>query len=771
MWHTDGMKIMLYAVIAWAGLSGWCLGQGALRSSFDDRNIIVPQRRVIAPVHRGNLLPVVIDKVDAEVLVTGRHAQTRLTLDVRNDGHSATEAELILPVPEGVVIKGFYYGDKKTTWQASLMPADEARKLYDSIVARRLDPALLEFAGFCAIRSSVFPVPAKSSVKLGIVYEQLLAPVSGRLDYILPRTEALSGHALWNIRVELAPQQEGKGAFGNVFTPSHPMSTNVLKNGTAVLTLAEEKMSPGPFRLSWQEGSLTKDAAERPEISVYATPDATDRKNGYLLAMLGGTMNDEESRTIPREVTLVLDRSGSMRGEKLRSMKEAAKQIISGLNPGEKFNVIIYNEGVDVFEKSTVEKNAATEKSAHDWLDSVVARGGTNIHEALKQALLQPASEGMLPVVLFLTDGLPTIGTRTEKSIISLVRQENPQKRRIFTIGVGEDLNATLLRRMAEDSGGLPTYILSGENLEVKLAQVFKQLHGPLFRDLTYTVCDMDGREKPGRLQDQLPAGTLTDVFAGTPAVITGRYVGTEPFQLKIQGLRRDAQAFEHVVTVIPEQMASVKDDFVARLWAARKIGCLESALMDMGEDLSNVKGVRDNPRTKELIEEMTRLSREFGIMSSVASFFADDSNGHAWNQSNPLARTEDVGRLMTEREGSAAIALQQNTVTKKNVLTLNKFNRQVNADGNTVVGGNTAQIAQNAYFDKNGIWMENTVLNMSLAAPAIRTVQVGTPEYAAVADQLIQSNRQGLLALDGSVMIRLNGETVLMQNSLSASK
>lgn len=387
--------------------------------------------------------------MNALVRVNGRSAQTTLELSVHNGGNVPTEAELVLPVPEGVVVKGFYYGDGKASWQASLMPADEARRLYDRIVARRLDPALLEFAGFGAIRSSVFPVPARSSVKLGVVYEQLLTPVDGRLDYVLPRTEALSGHAAWTMRVEISP---GTAGIGNVFTPSHPMERHRLKDETLVLTLAEEKMSPGPFRLSWMESAAKKgEAFYGPDISVYAAPDAENGRNGYFLAMLGKDSPGNEKQ-IRRELTLVLDRSGSMRGEKLASMKEAAKQIISGLNPGERFNVITYNEGVNLFEAAPVERNAATEKAAHVWLDAVVAHGGTNIHEALATALAQPSREGMLPVVLFLTDGLPTIGRTSEKSIASLAGEGNREGRRIFTIGVGEDVNAPLLRRMAEIS-------------------------------------------------------------------------------------------------------------------------------------------------------------------------------------------------------------------------------------------------------------------------------------------------------------------------------
>lgn len=761
------MNMMWCLIAVWAGIAVPAYSQEA-DDGLSSRNIILPQRRVIRPADRMVRQAVGMEKVNARILVNGRSAVTTLELNVRNDGSSPAEAELLLPVPEGVVVKGFYYGDGKTAWQASLMPAAEARRLYDRIVARRKDPALLEFAGYGAIRTSVFPVPPRSSVKLGVVYEELLTPTEHRLDYVLPRTEALSGGVPWTVRVELAP---GKDGPGNVFTPSHQMERHELGDGTVVLTLAEERMNPGPFRLSWLETWGRKgEAHAAPDTSIYASPDAEGGKNGYFLAMVGKDGNPG-ANSILREVTLVLDRSGSMRGEKLASMKEAAKRIVSGLNPGERFNIITYNEGVNLFEAAPVEKNAASEKAAHAWLDAVAARGGTNVHEALSSALAQPSHEGMLPVVLFLTDGLPTIGRTSEKDIVALAGEGNKAERRIFTIGVGEDVNAPLLRRMAEISGGLPSYVLSGENLEVKLAQVFRRLYGPVFRKVRYTVCSPDGKEQPGRVQDAIPSGTLPDIYSGTPAVLAGRYIGTEPFLIKGTCVDRNNEERAFSIVVDPRRIASMKDDFVARLWAARKIGSLETALMDMGDTFSGTGMRGTNPKTAELVEEIMRLSRDFGIMSSAASFFADDGSSGLWRREHVLPGSSPrgglVGRVMQEsREGLDAIALQENAVAKKKELTLNKYNVQMDRRGRTVSFGHTAQIAQNGYFNRNGVWMESTVLSLPDGGRAVKTVRVGTPEYAAVADRLVKTNRQGLLALDGSVMLLLDGETVLMQNS-----
>ena len=136
---------------------------------------------------------------------------------------------------------------------------------------------------------------------------------------------------------------------------------------------------------------------------------------------------------------------------------------------------------------------------------------------------------------------------------------------------------------------------------------------------------------------------------------------------------------------------------------------------MDMGADPAHTGVLGNDPRTRELVEEIMQLSRDFGILSSAASFFADDGGSAPWrgeSVSPSSSRFRDYGRVMQEsREGLGSIALQRNAVEKKRELSVNKFNRQMDKHGRSVSFEGTAQIAQNGYFNQNGVWMENTVL------------------------------------------------------------
>ncbi len=676
------------------------------QSSYDPPVTITP-RRVIMP--RTARLPVAISKASARISIEGHQAQTELTLTVRNAGTSNTEAELILPVPEGVIVKGFSYGNGQGKYAASLLPAHEARRLYDTIVARALDPALLEFAGFDAIRTSVFPVPARSEVTLTVVYDQVVAPENGRFDYVLPRSEALEKNTEWQIRAEIAPP------CTNIYSPTHGMDTETLQNGTAVLTLpAASNHNPGAFRLSWQGAAP---APGIPQTAVYACPDAANPNNGYFMAMIGGDSiaPDAKAATIPREITLVIDRSGSMRGDKLSKVKESVKQIVSGLQEGETFNLMTYNEGVDLFSAAPVLKTPEQVRRAFEWIDGITARGGTNIHEALKQALAQPSRNGTVPLVIFLTDGMPTIGATSEQSILQLASAHNPGKRRIFTVGAGEDVNAPLLRNMAETSRAVPTYILPKEDVELKMATLFRRLRGPVLAHVELTLAG-----DVARTGDLAPAA-IGDIYSGLPALVTGTYRGTASFTILVKATRPDGVRIEIPVTVDPGRISTQRDDFVGRLWASRKIGRLQAALMDMGATMQDIAALQRNPKTKELIEEIIRLSVEFGIMSDFTSFFADDGSrallpaGTPLRLSDPRLRSAAWdGFAVQERSGMGSVSKQSNIAYMNEQRIQNKRNIRNTEDGSAHDTDAVAQLAQNAYFKQGGIWVENSVVQQS---------------------------------------------------------
>ena len=172
--------------------------------------------------------------------------------------------------------------------------------------------------------------------------------------------------------------------------PATACGLPVRSRTSAAVELAPDAgTEPGPFRLSFPPRT-----SGRLGLAV-RLPRPQDRRR--LLPAPGriaGPAAKADSAGLKREVTLVIDRSGSMRGEKLAQVREAALQVLAGLDDGEAFNVILYNEGVDPFADRPVRKSPETIKDATKFLEGMTARGGTNIHDALLEALRQPPDRG-----------------------------------------------------------------------------------------------------------------------------------------------------------------------------------------------------------------------------------------------------------------------------------------------------------------------------------------------------------------------------------------
>lgn len=769
------------AVLLFGVLASFFNGEAEGKEIEAPHNVLSP-RRIIMP-NPGQRLPVEISDINARVAVSGSHAVTSLVVTVKNPGSVGTEAELLFPVPADAVLKKFSYGEKAGQYPARLLPADEARRIYDAIVARAKDPALLEFAGLGTIRTSVFPIPARSSVKMEIVYEQVLVSQAGMYNYVLPRTSATDQKTNWDIRVEIDSVVKD-----NVFCPTHETRTNNIRGGCALVLDKSVPVNPGAVRLSW-----VTEGEGNSGLRVFACPEKERRESGYFMLLYGAEKSlIEESRKnrIKREITFVLDRSGSMRGEKMEQVKKAVGEVIKGLDEGELFNIITYNEGVDVFSASPVGKSTATEKEASIWLDGLTARGGTNISEAMETALKQPITEGTLPLVIFLTDGRPTIGELSENAIVKMTEEKNVAGRRIFTLGVGVDLNAPLLRRLVEKSKGEPAFILPGHDVTHEVMQLAGKLNNPLLSDVVLEIRDEKGLPVPGAVRDVLPS-SLPDLYEGSQLIILGQYTGKnsqEGITFLLKG-RNASGNIERKVVFRADQVASMRDDFVSRLWAMRRIGALQAELQKMGAGDADRRELMQNPKTKEVIEEMVNLSLEFGIMTEFTSFFADDGSGggRLLDPGIQMGQLQGSGELhrrdvlkiaeesvFQERSGIGAVAKEMNITQNNFGKVANNTFSSINIDGKNIHAEPVRQIASNTYYKQGNVWVENSLNEkgshkvVSLKQKHDRVVTLGTPEYSRIVDQLVKENRQGILALDGDINIRLGNEFILIKNTIN---
>ena len=718
-------------------------------------NVIMPQARAY-PI--GRPAAITITGVDAKTVIDEQVATTVMDIHLHNPGHSRQEAELIVPVPDGAIVRGFTFKGSAKEPTAELLPADDARRIYDSIVASLKDPALLQFVGFNLIRSSVFPVEAHSAQQVRLTYESLLERDGERVDFVLPRSESLDYKLPWTVTVEI----RSKAPISTVYSPTHLLTTD--RKGPGKITASVDKGSKeqgGPFRLSYL---LEKNGMS---ASMFAYPDP-EVGGGYFLLLAGLPALPPDAlrkKGIKREVTLVIDRSGSMSGEKWDQVRAAARQVIHGLDAGEAFNIIVYNEAVDPYSTIPIIKTRETASAAVGWLDDLNPSGGTNIHDALVEALRLRSLHGMLPIVLFMTDGLPTIGQTSEVAIRNVATTANKSKRRIFAFGVGVDVNTPLLEGIASATRATATFVMPQEDVELKVASVFRKLAGPVLADTTVALEDKKGRSARTRVSDVLP-NPLPDLFMGDQLVLLGQYRKEQTLVFKVGGnYLGEEKSFSF--TFDPSK-ATTRNGFVPRLWASRKIALLIDAIRQAGADITfapDRERIAKDPRFKELVDEVVRLSTKFGILTEYTAFLAREGTDLSDNDDlNATANGNFVNRAVMVRSGYGSVNQSMNKASLANQVVLNPDNDFYDENMNRVEFKSVQQVNDRAFYRRGNRWVDSQLVEKQDAQPA-REVDFGSEEFMDMARKLAKDGRQGTVALEGDILLEVDGESVLVRN------
>jgi Ca-activated chloride channel family protein len=568
-------------------------------------------------------------RVDVEV--GGQKAHVRVDEEFTNLASSALEAEYVFPLPAGAMVSGVTLMVDGRGMEGRLLRADEARRIYDDIVRRQKDPALVEYVGRDFFRASIFPIPPGGARQLVLEYDQLLPRDGETIELLYPlNTEKFSAKPLHDVSVRVRLQSAT--GIGAIYSPTHDVIISRPDSKRAEATFRAREVRPETdFLLYWGETG-----AEVGATLLTHWPRGEDR--GYFLLLASPTLPDGQRQAAkPKDVVLCVDVSGSMAGPKLEQTKAAVRQVLGGLNDGDRFNVIKYSNGVVPLWDTSTPLTAASRKEAMDFVEQMQATGGTNIHDALMAALGQPAVAGMPKVVLFMTDGRPTLGETTDvEEILRRAKKANAGGAvRIFVFGVGVDVNPVLLDRLALDHHGVPTYVRPNEDVERKVAALYEKVRFPVLTDVRVDF----GGLSPSEV---LP-GSAPDLFRGGQVVLAGRYRKGGPVDVVVSG-KDGAEGREfHYKLAAGEEGQGLRDDFPARVWALRRIGDLVDQVRLLGRP------------EKELVDEIVRLSTKFGIMTEYTSFLADERADHGRVADNTVRALDELRRMRGGFEEGAA--------------------------------------------------------------------------------------------------------------------
>lgn len=722
---------------------------GAVLPSQNPPAWVVPGHAVLAAANA----PLQLVAAKAHVRIVDRTATTTIELDVHNAGSRDQEAVLLLPVPDGAAVSSFAFLGTAAEATARILPRDEARRLYDEITRKLRDPALLEFAGLHCLRSSVFPVPAGGDQRIRLAYDHVLDGDGDQIDYVLPRSEMLGSDTKWSITVDLS----ARAPIGLCHSPSHELEVAAAGERTRSLRLAERsRRDPGAFRLCY----TTVGEAHQPTAALFAYPDPTIG-GGYFLLLASAPAPTAE-QAARREVTLVLDRSGSMAGRKLEQAKAAALQVLEGLADGEGIQILDYGNDVAAAFPAPVAKHKDSLARARAHLDAIRPHGGTNIHDALLTALRAPSLPGTVPLVLFLTDGLPTVGPTSERELKAMVAAGNPYARRVFCFGVGADVNAPLLDRIAETTRATTTYVLPDEDVEEKVARTFARLGQPVLALPSLSLAD-----EPARLREVLPRA-LPDLFVGEQLVVLGQYRGEQDLQFVLRG--GTPGGVRDFRFTLPVRTASTAHAFVPRLWASRQIAFLVDELRQQGGDLGGplTPGRRDpfaDPRLSELRDEILRLSTRFGVLGEYTAFLATEgSRLDDWKELATACQAALEGRAIATRSGLAAVNQGCNLWAQKQQANANPRNVYFDESMTAVETAAVQQVGDRAFFRRGTRWIDGCSVIRNRLEPD-RCIVVGSDEFFALLRRLEATRQNGALALSGEVLLEVDGENVLVVN------
>jgi len=538
---------------------------------------------------------VIIRAHRVDVDIENQVATTRIEQVFYNESNRPAEGTYIFPLPVGAAVSDLVMWVDGRPIEAKILDADEARAIYDRIVRELRDPALLEYIGAGAIQASVFPIQPFSEVKIEIEYGQLLTVENGLVNYTYPlRTDQFTRRPVEQTSISVTV--ESNDEIGPIYSPTHRIAIS-----------REGKFA---FRAGYESGYERAESdfvlyygLARDEINVnLLTYRESADEDGFFTLLITPPVEADADRIIPKDVIFVLDQSGSMFGEKWDQARDAAKFVLDNLNARDRFNVVAFSTGFRVYANDL--QPVSEVDRAKDWISGLEALGGTDIDGALQQAMGMVDRERST-VILFLTDGLPTEGETDAADILDNAEAAAPPNVRMFTFGVGDDVDTFLLDQLVQTFRGAGTYVRIGERIDEEVSGLYSKISAPVLTDIELDFDNM-------LVEELYPALPLPDLFAGTQLIVTGRYRDSGSPTITLTGeLDGDRQVYRYEVDFPANAGGEV---FIPRLWATRKIGALLNAIRLHGED-------------PELVDSIVRLSIRYGIITPYTSFLIQEQD------------------------------------------------------------------------------------------------------------------------------------------------
>ena len=579
------------------------------------------------------------------VTIEDQIAVTKIDQVFYNPNDWIVEGTYLFPLPSDAVVSNFTLWIDGKPVEGQVLDAEQARNTYEDFIRRTQDPALLEYAGRGAVQARIFPIQPQGERRIELEYTQALTTENGLIRYIYPlNTEKFSVIPLEEVSISV--NIRSNLPIRAVYSPSHAVDINRESDTHVRVGYEAQNVTPDTdFALNYSLGE-----GEAFHILSFRDPSDPNDPDGFFLLLMAPSVKQIDV-IIPKDVLLVLDRSGSMDGKKFTQAQDALRFILQHLNPADRFNIISFSNSLESYAQSLRPVSEIT--NALSWVDHLSAAGSTDINLALLEAaaMVPGGVTAERPTyMIFLTDGLPTEGIIDSQQILDNFNSAAQKNIRLFTFGVGYKVDTFLLDSLAQAHHGSSTYVLPEERLDETLSTFYAKISTPVLTDLTLDFGSI-------KIYDLYP-NPLPDLFRGSQVIVVGRYHTGGTTAVTLSGLINNVQQnFTYPGQIFVQQSpVSNQHSAIPRLWATRKIGYLLNEIRLQGPN-------------QETIDQIVRLSIRFGIVTPYTSYLITEPAPlgaieqdriaiDLYNQMEALPTAPTTGRTAVEKAtGQGAIS------------------------------------------------------------------------------------------------------------------
>lgn len=718
-------------VVAAATASGW----------------VVPK----VPADGERLGPIQFRTQEVNTTIHDQIATSRVEQVFYNPTNRRLEATYYFPIPRNAHIDRFSMFIDGTEVEGELLDATKARDIYESIVRQMKDPALLEFMDHGLFRVRVFPFEPRSERRIRLQYTELLPKDTDIITYALPlrthsarpsvgrRAPAATAHSTAHITINASQPIKA------VYSPTHDVEISRPNERSAVVAHeSRSASSENEFRLLYVTDPGNDDIG-----LTLLTHRPSETEDGYFMLLASPRVTlEEEEQVIDKDVVLVLDTSGSMSGGKLDQAKRALNFCVDNLNDNDRFEIVRFSTEVETAFGSLVNRNEQNIEKARKFIQNLRPTGMTAVDDALATAIRTAAARDDRDrpcVVIFLTDGRPTIGERDEVRIVDgalAAMKDADANVRVFSFGIGADVNTYLLDRLSQQTRAVSEYVLADEDIEGKVSHFYTKINDPVLANLELSI------EGAGRIRMIHPtAAEMPDLFKGDQLVVVGRYGAGGDAVVRLTGRAHGSQR----VFATEATFASQSGDhaFVSRLWAMRRVGFLLDEIRQHGEN-------------DEAKEEIARLARAYGIVTPYTAYLIIEDEERrgvprlAQSVQAPAAIARDAYLNQSLRSGDSSVAASQSNTAFRGADNMAAMERsQAYAYRGTRGVDQQARFVRGRAFVQNGeVWIDSNIQE----SPDAKRVQVAfdSDEYY----DLLRDNPEAAawLALGRNVQVLIAG-------------